>query len=422
MKYKISVIGLGYVGLPLAYELSKYFDVVGFDIDKTRVEQLSNNIDKNTQISKLNLKKSNFVITSNSKFIKDSNVYVVTVPTPIKKNKKPDLSPLIKSSKLISKCVNKKDTIIYESTMYPGLTDEVLIPLIEKISKLKINKDFYVGYSPERISPGEPLKSLTNIKKVISGSSPRSIQILKNIYKKIIKAGIYIAPNIKTAEASKILENMQRDLNISLINEASIIFDKLNINTYEVISAAQTKWNFIKLTPGLVGGHCISVDPYYMKFKAEKLGYKPAVISSGRKINENMALYIAKKIMIFFRDKKQSKFQLGIMGLTFKENCSDTRNSQVFKIIDFFKNKNIDVEILDPWVNKQQIKNNNIKQRIVEKFTKKLDCLLIAVAHKKFTKLKKNFYVHNMKRNSLIFDVKNILKNNSFKNIEKLTL
>ena len=223
--------------------------------------------------------------------------------------------------------------------MYPGLTDEVLIPLIEKISKLKINKDFYVGYSPERISPGEPLKSLTNIKKVISGSSPRSIQILKNIYKKIIKAGIYIAPNIKTAEASKILENMQRDLNISLINEASIIFDKLNINTYEVISAAQTKWNFIKLTPGLVGGHCISVDPYYMKFKAEKLGYKPAVISSGRKINENMALYIAKKIMIFFRDKKQSKFQLGIMGLTFKENCSDTRNSQVFKIIDFLKIK-----------------------------------------------------------------------------------
>ena len=246
MKYKISVIGLGYVGLPLAYELSKYFDVVGFDIDKTRVEQLSNNIDKNTQISKLNLKKSNFVITSNSKFIKDSNVYVVTVPTPIKKNKKPDLSPLIKSSKLISRCVNKKDTIIYESTMYPGLTDEILIPLIEKISKLKINKDFYVGYSPERISPGEPLKNLTNIKKVISGSSPRSIQILKNIYKKIIKAGIYTAPNIKTAEASKILENMQRDLNISLINEASIIFDKLNINTYEVISAAQTKWNFIK--------------------------------------------------------------------------------------------------------------------------------------------------------------------------------
>ncbi len=422
MKYKISVIGLGYVGLPLAYELSKYFDVVGFDIDKTRVEQLLNNIDKNTQISKLNLKKSNFTITSNSKLIKDSNVYVVTVPTPIKKNKTPDLSPLIKSSKLISKCVNKKDTIIYESTMYPGLTDEILIPLIEKISKLKINKDFYVGYSPERISPGEPLKNLTNIKKVISGSSPRSIQILKNIYKKIIKAGIYIAPNIKTAEASKILENMQRDLNISLINEASIIFDKLNINTYEVISAAQTKWNFIKLTPGLVGGHCISVDPYYMKFKAEKLGYKPAVISSGRKINENMALYIAKKIMIFFRDKKQSKFQLGIMGLTFKENCSDTRNSQVFKIIDFFKNKNIDVEILDPWVNKQLIKNNNIKQRIVEKFTKKLDCLLIAVAHKKFTKLRKNFYVHNMKKNSLIFDVKNILKNNSFKNIEKLTL
>ena len=307
------------------------------------------------------------------------------------------------------------------------MTEEILIPLIEKISKYKLNKDFFVGYSPERISPGVKSKDLTNIVKVISGSSPKTLKKIKYLYRKIIKSGLFEAPNIKTAEAAKILENMQRDLNISLINEASVIFDKLKINTFDVLKAANTKWNFINIEPGLVGGHCISVDPYYLKYKSEQVGYVPNVISSGRKINENMALFISKKVKRNLDDinKKQNssqRYNLGIMGLSFKENCGDIRNSQVFKIVNYFKKKNFKLEIIDPKVTINDLKEKFIKDIFVDKFTRKLDCLIITVKHNEFLKLNKSYFIKIMKKKSLIFDVKNILKNKDLKKIKILTL
>tara|TARA_B110000977_G_scaffold171180_1_gene222448 strand:+ start:7318 stop:8244 length:927 start_codon:yes stop_codon:yes gene_type:complete len=307
--------------------------------------------------------------------------------------------------------------------MYPGLTDEILIPLIVKKSKLKINDDFLVGYSPERVSPGDSKRNLTNIKKIVSGSNIKAKQQVSKIYKKIIKAGIYSAKSIKVAEAAKILENMQRDINISLINEVSIIFNKLKINTFDVLDAAKTKWNFIDLKPGLVGGHCISVDPYYMKYKSEKIGYKPKVISSGRSVNEKMAKNLCQRVLNeLLKNKKNLKnCNIGLMGLTFKENCNDIRNSQSFKIINFFQNKKIKINIIDPYIEKININNKNIKKILVKKFDKKMDCIIITVPHRQFLKLKGDFFVKNLNKNGVIFDVKNILKNKRISNIKILT-
>ena len=426
-KNNICVIGLGYVGMPWAYEFSKHFNVIGFDINKQRIRELKKGIDKNDQIIRKNLIKSKIKVTYKLKDLSNIDIFIVTVPTPIKKNKQPDLTSLINSTKIISKKIRKNNIVIYESTMYPGLTEEILVPLIEKISFLKYNKDFFVGYSPERISPGVKSKDLTNIKKIISGSNKKTLKIIKQIYKKIIKAGLYEAKSIKVAEAAKILENMQRDLNISLINEASIIFDKLDINTYDVLDAAKTKWNFINIEPGLVGGHCISVDPYYLKYKSEQIGYTPNVISSGRKVNENMALYASKKIFNYIKKTRKpspglKNFNLGILGLSFKENCADIRNSQVFKIIDFFKNKECNLQLIDPVITKKDLKDNFIRNIFVKKFTKKLDCLIITVKHKNFIKLKDDYYLKLMNKNSLIFDVKNILKKRNLKDIKILNL
>ena len=332
---------MGYVGLPLLYEFSKYHNVTGFDINKRLIKSLNKNIDDKNIYSRKELKNCKANFTSNPINLKNNEIFIITVPTPVNKNKKPDLLPLIESTKLISKYMRKNNLIIYESTMYPGLTDEILIPLIEKKSKLKINKDFLVGYSPERVSPGESKKNLVNITKIVSGSNLKAKRRVFDLYKKIVNAGIFSAKSIKVAEAAKILENMQRDVNISLINEASIIFNKLKINTFDVLDAAKTKWNFIDLKPGLVGGHCISVDPYYMKFKSEQLGYKPKVISSGRSVNEKMAKNLCERTIkeISNNKKKLQKLKIGLMGLTFKENCNDIRNSQSFKIIDFFNKK-----------------------------------------------------------------------------------
>ena len=426
-KNNICVIGLGYVGMPLAYEFSKHFNVIGFDINKQRIGELKKGIDKNDQIISKNLIKSKIKVTHKLKDLSNIDIFIVTVPTPIKKNKQPDLTPLINSTKIISKKIRRNNIVIYESTMYPGLTEEILVPLIEKISFLKYNEDFFVGYSPERISPGVKSKELTNIKKIISGSNKKTLKIIKQIYKKIIKAGLYEAESIKVAEAAKILENMQRDLNISLINEASIIFDKLNINTYDVLDAAKTKWNFINIEPGLVGGHCISVDPYYLKYKSEQIGYTPNVISSGRKINENMAFYASKKIFNYIKKIRKpssglKNLNLGILGLSFKENCADIRNSQVFKIIDFFKKKKCNLQLIDPFITKKDLKGNFIRNIFVKKFTKKLDCLIITVKHNDFIKLKDDYYLKLMNKNSLIFDVKNILKKRNLKDIKILTL
>lgn len=423
MKKKIAIIGLGYVGLPLLYEFSKHHKVTGFDINKKLIESLNKNIDDKNIYSRKELKSCKANFASNPINLKNNEIFIITVPTPVNKNKKPDLSPLIESTKLISKYMRKNNLIIYESTMYPGLTDEILVPLIEKKSKLKINKDFLVGYSPERVSPGESKKNLVNVTKIVSGSNLEAKRRVFELYKKIVNAGIFSAKSIKVAEAAKILENMQRDVNISLINEASIIFNKLKINTFDVLDAAKTKWNFIDLKPGLVGGHCISVDPYYMKFKSEQLGYKPKVISSGRSVNEKMAKNFCQRIIkeISRNKKKLQHLKIGLMGLTFKENCNDIRNSQSFKIIDFFNKKKIKVEVIDPFIEKTNIQNKNVQKMIVKKFKEKLDCLIIAVPHKQFLKLKKNFFFKVLKNNGIIFDVKNILKNMKFSNIKILT-
>ena len=419
----MAIVGLGYVGLPLAYEFSKHYNVIGYDIDKSLIDSLNNNIDSKEYYTQKELKNCNVKFSKNSLDLVGVDIFIITVPTPVTKNKKPNLTPLINSTKLISKFIKKKNLIIYESTMYPGLTDEILIPLIEKKSKLKINNDFLVGYSPERVSPGDSKRNLTNIKKIVSGSNIKAKQQVSKIYKKIIKAGIYSAKSIKVAEAAKILENMQRDVNISLINEVSIIFNKLKINTFDVLDAAKTKWNFIDLKPGLVGGHCISVDPYYMKYKSEKIGYKPKVISSGRSVNEKMAKNLCQRILNeLLKNKKNLKnCNIGLMGLTFKENCNDIRNSQSFKIINFFQNKKIKINIIDPYIEKININNRNIKKILVKKFDKKMDCIIITVPHRQFLKLKRDFFVKNLNKNGVIFDVKNILKNKGISNIKILT-
>ena len=423
MNKKIVIIGLGYVGLPLAYEFSKHYNVIGYDIDKSLIDSLNNNIDSKEYYTQKELKNCNAKFSKNSLDLDGADIFIITVPTPVTKNKKPDLTPLINATKLISKFIKKKNLIIYESTMYPGLTDEILIPLIEKKSKLKINNDFLVGYSPERVSPGDSKRNLTNIKKIVSGSNIKAKQQVSKIYKKIIKAGIYSAKSIKVAEAAKILENMQRDVNISLINEVSIIFNKLKINTFDVLDAAKTKWNFIDLKPGLVGGHCISVDPYYMKYKSEKIGYKPKVISSGRSVNEKMAKNLCQRILNeLLKNKKNLKnCNIGLMGLAFKENCNDIRNSQSFKIINFFQNKKVKINIIDPYIEKISINNKNIKKMLVKKFDKKMDCIIITVPHRQFLKLKGDFFVKNLNKNGVIFDVKNILKNKRISNINILT-
>jgi UDP-N-acetyl-D-glucosamine/UDP-N-acetyl-D-galactosamine dehydrogenase len=420
---KIVIVGLGYVGLPLAYEFSKHYNVIGYDIDNSLIDSLNNNIDSKEYYTQKELKNCNAKFSKNSLDLDGADIFIITVPTPVTKNKKPDLTPLINATKLISKFIKKKNLIIYESTMYPGLTDEILIPLIEKKSKLKINNDFLVGYSPERVSPGDSKRNLTNIKKIVSGSNIKAKQQVSKIYKKIIKAGIYSAKSIKVAEAAKILENMQRDINISLINEVSIIFNKLKINTFDVLDAAKTKWNFIDLKPGLVGGHCISVDPYYMKYKSEKIGYKPKVISSGRSVNEKMAKNLCQRVLNeLLKNKKNLKnCNIGLMGLTFKENCNDIRNSQSFKIINFFQNKKIKINIIDPYIEKININNKNIKKILVKKFDKKMDCIIITVPHRQFLKLKGDFFVKNLNKNGVIFDVKNTLKNKRISNINILT-
>ena len=400
----ICIFGLGYVGLPLAIEFSKHYNVVGFDKNADRIEKLKKNLDLNNSISKKILKNSKIKFSLNEKDIKNCNIYIITVPTPVKKNKSPDLAPLIKATKTISRYLKSKDFVIYESTVYPGLTEEVLIPILEKKTNLYLNKDFFVGYSPERISPGDK-KKLKDITKVVSGSDQSSGKIIFNLYKKIIKAGVYLAPNIKTAEACKILENIHRDLNISLMNEVSIIFNKLNIDTFEVLKAANTKWNFLNFSPVLVGGHCISVDPYYMKYKAEKIGLKTQVISSGRKINEKMASNIFSRIINYSKKNNSKMKDVGIMGLSFKENSSDIRNSQIFKLIELFEKRRVNLQLLDPRINKNELKEK-YKKYLVNKFKRKLDCLILSTPHKEFLKLSDNYFKRILKKKSILFDVK----------------
>ena len=408
--YKICIIGLGYVGLPLAHAFSSKYQVVGFDINTKRIEELNNGFDRTEELNETQVKEA---ISNGMKFsldindIKDCNVFIVTVPTPIDKNNRPDLTPLIKSSQTVGKVLKKDDIVIYESTVYPGVTEEVCVPELENSSGMKFNIDFFCGYSPERINPGDKEHTVTKILKVTSGSTPQIATVVDELYKSIIKAGTHKASSIKVAEASKVIENTQRDVNIALINELALIFNTMNINTNEVIEAAATKWNFIKLSPGLVGGHCIGVDPYYLTFKAEELGYKPNLILGARQINNGMSKYVAEKTIKLMIKKgiqiKDSKVL--ILGITFKENCPDVRNTKVVDIITEMQEYGCNVDIADYWADKNEVKHEYNLDLIENYNLDDYQAIIVAVGHEKY----RNLEISN--ENKVIFDIKSILPN-----------
>nr|MBL0722012.1 nucleotide sugar dehydrogenase [Sulfurovaceae bacterium] len=422
MKYKIAIIGLGYVGLPLAYAFSSQYKVVGFDIAEWRIDELNRGIDRTLELSESQMRdglNNSMKFTSNLEDIKSCNIYIVTVPTPIDSSNRPDLTPLIKSSQSVSKVLQKDDIVIYESTVYPGVTEEICVPELESISKLKFNEDFYCGYSPERINPGDKEHTVTKILKVTSGSTPYIADIVDNLYKSIITAGTYKASSIKVAEASKVIENTQRDVNIALINELALIFDTMNIDTNEVIDAASTKWNFIKLKAGLVGGHCIGIDPYYLTYRAQELGYKPNLILGARQINNGMSKYIAEKSIkqMIINDKKIKDAKVLILGLTFKEDCPDIRNSKVFDIIDELVDYGCIIDAFDPW-----IANKNILEYRLEKLNfnfitnpfhniKKYDAIITAVSHKEFLDIERYNYEGISTGEAVLIDIKGIIDN-----------
>jgi len=408
----IGIIGVGYVGLPLAVEFEKKYKVICYDKNQSRIKSLKSNFDNTLEISSKNLKKVKRIkFTNDAKDLIEVNRFIITVPTPINIKNKPDLSKLKDASKIVGKYIKKGDIVIYESTVYPGCTEEICVPILENYSMLKFNKDFFCGYSPERINPGDKNHRLPNIKKVVSGSTNKIRDKIKKLYSKIIKAGIYAAPSIRVAEAAKVIENTQRDLNIALINELSIIFNKLKIDTDEVLKAANTKWNFLPFRPGLVGGHCIGVDPYYLTYKAESEGYKPKVILAGRVINEYMPQYVVKNFIKIMKNKsiKLKNSKILIMGTTFKENCPDMRNSKVPEIINRLKNLGCKIHVYDPWVNKEEFLNINKINLINKFFNLKYDAIIIAVAHKKFKDLNVEKYLKLCKKKHVIYDLKHIL-------------
>jgi UDP-N-acetyl-D-galactosamine dehydrogenase len=415
---KIAIIGLGYVGLPLALAFGEKYETIGFDINKNRINELKNKKDINLLSKKEFFYKSKKLkFSSNSKDLKECNIFIVTVPTPVKRNKQPDLSFLYSASKIVADNLKKKDLVIYESTVYPGLTEEECVPVLEKNSNLEFNKDFFVGYSPERISPGES-KKIKNISKIVSGSNPQTTNAVYNLYKKIIKAKVYKATSIKVAEASKVIENAQRDINISFMNEISLICSKLKINTSEVLKAANTKWNFLNFKPGLVGGHCISVDPYYLTYKAKKLKYSPKVILSGRNINDKMGYYVA-SILLKKLKKNNLKFSqciVGILGVTFKENCNDLRGSKVLDIIKALQKAKVKLRVYDPIVSIKDF-NKYYPSLKIKKIHNKLDALIVAVSHKEFLKLNYTKIKNMLKNeNSIVMDVKSIFNDKRIKN------
>ena len=406
---KLAIIGLGYVGLPLALEFSKKKKVIGFDTNKKRITELNSGIDKNLEFSKNDLKiLKKLSFTNKIEEIKSANCFIITVPTPVDKFKQPDLTPLTKASKMVGQILKKGDLVIYESTVYPGCVEEECVPILEKFSKLTFNKDFFCGYSPERINPGDKKYNVSNIKKITSGSTPKIADLVDELYNEIVIVGTHKAPSIKVAEAAKIIENTQRDLNIALINELSVIFNKLNIDTQDVLEAASTKWNFLNFKPGLVGGHCIGVDPYYLTHKAKRAGYQPKIILAGREINDSMGNHVV-SVMRDEMKKKNIKIngsKILIMGLTFKENCADVRNSGVKIVVEELKKNNCSLDLYDPWANKGEIKklygvapkttlNNNT-----------YDGVIITVAHQKFKDMGEEKILNLCKRNNVIYDLK----------------
>lgn len=413
-KNKIGIIGLGYVGLPLAFEFSMKFETIGFDINKKRVDELNSGYDSTQEVdgNKLSLLLTKkLLITDDKTLLSDCNVFIVTVPTPVDENKRPDLTPIIKASETVSMFLKNGDYVIYESTVYPGLTEEICVPILESNSSLKLNINFFVGYSPERINPGDKIRTLTNIVKVTSGSNKEAADFIDKLYKQIITAGTFKASSIKVAEAAKVIENSQRDINIAFVNELSKIFNKMEISTNDVLEAASTKWNFLNFKPGLVGGHCIGVDPYYLAQKAQELDYYPEIILSGRKLNDGMSDYIVNEFVKFFLKKnidiKNSK--IIILGVTFKENCPDTRNSKVFDIISKLNSLGINnLDVFDPYVDtSKEIENQNINfiREISLNKIKLYDGIIYCVNHKIFNELGVN-----SSNKKVVFDIKDIFK------------
>ena len=418
---KIAVIGLGYVGLPLGVAFAKKFAVVGFDTNAQRIQSIEKGKDHTLEVSSkalaevmLNkesfntMKAIGFFPSANSKDIENANIYLVTVPTPIDASKRPNLEPLLTASKMIAEVLEKDDIVIYESTVYPGCTEEDCVPVLEKHSGLKFNKDFFCGYSPERISPGDKINTLTTVKKVTSGSTEKIAGFVDKLYKSIITAGTYLAPSIKVAEASKVIENAQRDVNISFVNELALIFDKMDLDTNEVLKAASTKWNFMPFKPGLVGGHCISVDPYYLAHKAKSLGYHPAVILSGRRVNDQIGTFVAAKLVKLMIKKEISikGAKVLILGITFKENCPDTRNTKVLDINQELLSYNTQVDIYDPWAD-----NTEVYLKYGIKLVENIDlsqyqAIILAVGHTKFLEIDFNLLKD---KKVVVFDTKNIL-------------
>jgi len=417
MNNKICLIGLGYVGLPLAVAFGEKFKVIGFDIDQSRISELENGYDKTREIEGDLLKavKDNITYTSDIEDIKSCNIYIVTVPTPIDVENRPDLMPLIESSKIVGSVLCKDDIVIYESTVYPGVTEDICVPELELLSGMKFNKDFYCGYSPERINPGDKERTVTKILKVTSGSTPDTAKFVNNLYKQIITAGTYLASSIKVAEASKVIENIQRDVNIALINELAFIFDQMGIDTNEVIEAAATKWNFIKLAPGLVGGHCIGIDPYYLTYKAEEVGYKPDLILAARQINNSVSKYIADKtIKQMIKSGKTVKgSSILVLGFTFKEDCPDIRNTKVIDIIIELKDFGADIDVYDPWVDSPENAKTYGHGFVSDplKSDKKYDAIVVAVGHKQFKAYCESDYEQLSNGNQIVMDIKNIVNN-----------
>ncbi len=421
MNKKIAIIGLGYVGLPLAIEFGKKYKVLGFDVNQTRIDELSLGNDRTHEADLNGLKQamdlSNAIDSIGLSFsskINDLvayNIYVVTVPTPIDHFNAPDLTPLLMASEMLGKILKKGDIVIYESTVYPGCTEEDCVPVLEKYSGLKFNLDFYCGYSPERINPGDKVNTLTNIKKVTSGSTPEIANIVDALYRSIINAGTHKAPSLKVAEASKAIENAQRDVNISFVNELALIFDKMGIDTNDVLEAAATKWNFLKYKPGLVGGHCIGVDPYYLAHKAESLGYHPQVILSGRRVNDNMGMFVANKLvkLLIAKNKLISKSNVLVLGITFKEDCPDIRNSKVIDIIRELQQFNINVDTFDPHANKDEVEKE-YEIKLIDRLQNTYDGIILAVSHQDFLKL--DFDKLKSSNTSVIFDTKAFLDRN----------
>jgi len=416
-KEKIAIIGLGYVGLPLAVAFAEKYLTIGFDINQKRIKELNSGKDFTLEVedsllaSVLNKQSDKgLMITSNPDELEKASVFIVTVPTPTDKNHNPVLTPLEKASETVGKFLKEGDVVIYESTVYPGVTEEVCVPILEKVSGLTFNKDFYAGYSPERINPGDKKHTVKNILKVTSGSTPEIAKKIDNLYKSVITAGTHLATSIKVAEAAKVIENSQRDINIAFVNELSKIFRLLDIDTDEVLEAAATKWNFIKYSPGLVGGHCIGVDPYYLAQRALQVGYNPEIILAGRRMNDGMGKYVAQEV-IKLMVHKEAKIKNGnalVLGITFKENCPDIRNTKAIDVINALKDFNLQVDVCDPWANKEEVKElfdiNLIED--LKKSSKKYDTVVLTVSHQEFLQLSLDSVTHE---NTVVFDVKSFL-------------